>query len=384
MRRMVLVIGLLVGVGGLIGGGWVAAHAFTSPEQWAAQAAAPSEEPVLAEVRQGDLVDERTIGAMVEPTGSFARTLTGATGAARSIVTASDHGSGDVVTSGEVLVRVNGEPVFALVAPFPFYRDLGVGDSGPDVLALQENLHALGLLTNVDGEFGRGTASALAALYRSVNATAPKRPESNTPLPAEGSDTGEVTATTVESPYFPLSAVITVPALPATLASTPSVGADVGAGVSVSFTATTALLRLTVPTELAGSFVAGADVNCTVSDEPEVGCRVDDVYEESTTSGAAGGEQVVTWADVVPVDNTIGIDRVGSRATIRVLVGRLAEDALLVPSVSVAQHSTESGTVLVQRGDTFESVDVRVLASMNGTTAVVGDLEVGDRLRVDR
>ncbi len=175
----------------LVVGGWVAASAFTSPAQWEAQASAPPPAPILAEVTRGDLVDDRTLVATVVPESEALVPLAPTEGAVRSIVTASTLAVGTEVTVGAVLVRVNGEPTFAFASPFPFYRDLGVGDEGPDVRVLQENLQALGLITSIDGRFGPATARGVAALFTSADSPVRKRDD---PARADASaDPGEQT-----------------------------------------------------------------------------------------------------------------------------------------------------------------------------------------------
>ena len=46
--------------------------------------------------------------------------------------------------AGDVLVEVTGRPVIALTGPLPAYRDLVVGDIGPDVAQLEQALAAIG------------------------------------------------------------------------------------------------------------------------------------------------------------------------------------------------------------------------------------------------
>jgi peptidoglycan hydrolase-like protein with peptidoglycan-binding domain len=71
------------------------------------------------------------------------------------------------VVDGQVLVEVSGRPVFVLSGGLPPYRDLSLGDDGPDVAELQEALHRLGYLAGIRrrGSLDQQTASAIAALY---------------------------------------------------------------------------------------------------------------------------------------------------------------------------------------------------------------------------
>lgn len=74
---------------------------------------------------------------------------------------------------GSVIMRVDGRPVIAIVGSVPAYRalrDLPEDMTGDDVLQLEYNLAAAGLAdaygVDVDGEFTRETAKAVAALQR--------------------------------------------------------------------------------------------------------------------------------------------------------------------------------------------------------------------------
>ena len=52
--------------------------------------------------------------------------------------------AGDTVDCGDVLYRVDDDPVLLLCGRVPAYRDLHLGDKGNDVRQLNRNLHALG------------------------------------------------------------------------------------------------------------------------------------------------------------------------------------------------------------------------------------------------
>ncbi|MBD3943124.1 peptidoglycan-binding protein [Microbacterium sp. NEAU-LLC] len=402
MRRVIWIAGAAVTATVLVGGGWLAAGAFTSPEQWQAQASAPEPQPVLAEVLRGDLVDERTLGASIVPSSQLVAAVLPAAEAPRSIVTEAPVTPGAPVATGTVLLRVNGQPVFAFASAFPFYRDLGVGDSGPDVTALQQNLVGLGLLGAADGNFGAATARAVAELYREARATAPTRPDPVPPSaaePAAGRDAGPdakgmdaATAADGEAeaeashPYLPLSATVAVPALPAVLAGAPAVGADLATGGEIAFAAPDAVLRLMVEPDLAGTLVVGADLECRVAADEPFPCRVTRVFDATPTAAGVGeGDGVMAWADVVPASGTIEATRLGERATVTVDVATLATDALLVPASALAQQTETRGTVLRQTEDgSFRTVEVGVVAALDGTIAITGDVRPGALLRVDR
>ena len=78
---------------------------------------------------------------------------------------------GDKVECGDVLFRVDDEPVLLLCGSVPAYRDLAVGHEGKDVRQLNRNLHRLGYdadagvgIDPADRDFTWGTQRALMEL----------------------------------------------------------------------------------------------------------------------------------------------------------------------------------------------------------------------------
>ena len=73
---------------------------------------------------------------------------------------------GDKVDCGDVLYRVDDDPVLLLCGTVPAYRDLDRGDVGKDVRQLNRNLHELGYATPIadDNEFTWKTEQALEEL----------------------------------------------------------------------------------------------------------------------------------------------------------------------------------------------------------------------------
>lgn len=67
------------------------------------------------------------------------------------------------VRDGQILGTVDYLPLVAMVAPAPVISDLGTGDAGPAVRALQEWLHGAGHDMEISGLFDAETAQALTA-----------------------------------------------------------------------------------------------------------------------------------------------------------------------------------------------------------------------------
>ncbi|MEV4736851.1 MULTISPECIES: peptidoglycan-binding domain-containing protein [unclassified Microbacterium] len=79
------------------------------------------------------------------------------------VVTETRCTPGTKVSSGEIAVAVDGQPIPYLALRVPLWRDLAVGDKGDDVKSLQESLGALGFDVSADGEYGQATARAISA-----------------------------------------------------------------------------------------------------------------------------------------------------------------------------------------------------------------------------
>lgn len=94
-------------------------------------------------------------------------------GGATGTVTSSSCVAGESLASGDVLVAVDGEPVVALATAVPLWRDLAVGDRGPDVDAVQEELVRLGYLgaprEELDGAAARAVRHFLDEQGRDVS-----------------------------------------------------------------------------------------------------------------------------------------------------------------------------------------------------------------------
>ncbi|HEX2180089.1 MAG TPA: hypothetical protein VHL54_11330 [Actinomycetota bacterium] len=77
---------------------------------------------------------------------------------------------GETIETGMLLGEVSGHPRVAVVTPVPFYRDLGPGDSGEDVLLLETALSTAGLMNSPDATFDSRAAGAMVRLYREAGA----------------------------------------------------------------------------------------------------------------------------------------------------------------------------------------------------------------------
>ncbi|XUL89644.1 peptidoglycan-binding protein [Streptomyces galilaeus] len=173
-RRLGLVVSAVVLVGA---GGWFAGTQVQSPADAAAAHTAPKAGPVTVAVVRQSLTASVVATGSVEfasprplslagPVGTGASAGTDGEGAEQRVTKAPVAGT--KIKEGDVLMTVNGRPVFALGGSVPMYRALGPGTSGDDVTQLQKALQRLGFDPGaISGTYGHGTAGAVAAWYKS-------------------------------------------------------------------------------------------------------------------------------------------------------------------------------------------------------------------------
>ncbi|MDI6099430.1 peptidoglycan-binding domain-containing protein [Actinoplanes sp. NEAU-A12] len=83
--------------------------------------------------------------------------------------------AGEALRSGQAVARIDGKPVIALATRTPLYRDLGSGDKGDDVRALQRELHRLGhKRVEATGRYDRRTRAAMRAVQKKAGIADPE------------------------------------------------------------------------------------------------------------------------------------------------------------------------------------------------------------------
>jgi hypothetical protein len=180
----------LLAIGGLIGSSFV-----KSPQQIAADTAAPPATATTAKVVSQILTSSVQMRGVVYPatqydvypsapetdgsgtgTGSPAGGSGTGGGSAGSVyISRLAVAAGQTISNGEQLAEIDGEPLFALAGRVPAWRDITPGESGPDVAELQKALASLGYYTGGDtpGFFGVATQDAVALYYEHLGYTAP-------------------------------------------------------------------------------------------------------------------------------------------------------------------------------------------------------------------
>ncbi|NTV40073.1 MAG: hypothetical protein HGA51_09005 [Demequinaceae bacterium] len=153
----------------------------------------------------------------------------------RNVVTDVPLAPGDAVTSGTVLGTISGRPLIALDLDIPMYRDVTVGDSGPDVASIQRSLKALGMYSGrEDGVFGSGTSTAIRKLYRengltvsetpAVDTAAAQVPDTASTAEPESTPAPAPSATVAPNVVLPMAEIVDLPAGTTTIASIAHLG----------------------------------------------------------------------------------------------------------------------------------------------------------------
>ena len=90
------------------------------------------------------------------------------------VVTRVDVKPGDTVSTGGVLLAIDGIGRMAIASPAPFYRMLTVGDSGDDVLNLEQALKTIGDFAGTPNrDYNETTAAAVRKLEKKLGVGAP-------------------------------------------------------------------------------------------------------------------------------------------------------------------------------------------------------------------
>ncbi|MGH9194162.1 MAG: hypothetical protein ACRD1T_00290 [Acidimicrobiia bacterium] len=352
-----------------------------------------------------------------------------ALGPGPAIVTSVAVKAGDTLREGDLLGTIVGRPVLAVVSPFPMYRELRNGLTGPDVQVLEEALARVGLLRSghVDNNFDRATDKAVLALFRArgfepvgpppeeserlrelratagaaasaLAATPPDAPpdeRARAKRAAEDANAALAAAEQLAGPRVLPQEVVTVSQLPTRVTGIIAVGADLQA--SKEPLAEVAGGRTVVRVELlpATSSVAYGQDALIFSSEgaSPVRARVERVDAASPANGTEGNETTDgatpprEVALLVPIDG-LAPETMATNVRVEIVVQESREAMLVVPVTAV--WTRPDGTSRVTRlGKNGRTVDLAVQPGFSAQgfvqVSVENDsLKEGDRVLVGR
>lgn len=395
----------------IIGAGFWFAAQFQSSAQQEANAKAPAPGRVFTEVTQGSLVGEVDFTGQVGPSVQTPVTVLPIPDASLAVVTGRALPAGATASSGQVLTEVNGRPLFGVQSAFSFYRDMGVGDRGPDVEALQTALAARSYRVKADGRFGSETATAVKRWYEDSGYVAPTRSgtaaEKTSPVDGGASKEGATDTSTAPAStsagYVPVTEVVAMPSASAQVVQGVKVGQRlaVEGQPDVILGSADLVVTITVPATDLGDVVAGdaatisidgVDVEGTVGDIGAPGSEKAAEDAAADGSSSAGSNSGASAADAAPEVTFAVIPKTAlpastGRARVTVTKQIVAKDALIVPVIAVSDRGSDKNTLTKQQADgTLVEVPVTVLGTLQGEVAVepreAGALKAGDQVRV--
>lgn len=327
-----------------------------------------AEEQVKAVVPVWATVEQRVVTEGIEAAGTVQE---GATAEVRplreGILTRRTTEPGQEISAGDLLGMVNGEPIYGLDGPLPLYRDLAVDDSGDDVLALQRSLTKAGYRVDPTGTVTRSMLAAVENLYRS----------DRLPVPEEG-------IASIARETF-----VSLPEGTRTVVSAADVATAIGPGEPlVTLRTAPPHVSFRLPAELRGQIAEGTAVEVATSLGRSAGSvRSIGPFDPGKDAAGGGYDVEVSVADVhvlVP-GQSVSVRGAGDR-----------QETLAVPLTALRQEGGDTFVEVEDSAGTRSSggasdsasevatrrVDVQVLRRGEGYAAVVGNLTVGQRIRV--
>jgi hypothetical protein len=412
-RRILVGVGIaaaLLAVGGLVGASFV-----KSPQQFAADTAAPpptvTTAPVVSRVltssvqmrgvvypsTQYDVYVSASSSSFSSPGAAGAPSATASSSTGAVYISKLEVAAGDTVRNGEQLAELDGEPLFVLRGPVPAWRDLTPGESGPDVAELQNALASLGYYEAGDtpGYFGTATQDAVSLYYGHLGYTAPSSggvPAADVVfLPSLPASVVVVNGATGEQPGQPFLELAARGSLALTGELPPAYAGQVKPGLKVSiFDEVTGIHATGTVADLGAATINGpaGTVIGIGSDAGSAGSASSSSSSGSSSSGSSGGSGATTFIPLsVRPSAPLAAALNGENVLVTVQTGQTEGPVLTVPVAAIVTTAsgTSSVTVVGAHGNQTD-VPVTPGISENGyvqvTPARPGTLAAGDRVVV--
>jgi peptidoglycan hydrolase-like protein with peptidoglycan-binding domain len=382
-RRRLIVLVIVAAVVVATGGGLVLATQIKSPAQQAAETRPPPLTELSASVQRTVLTTTVLGQAVVSAPREFSVSTAGGGDAGgggggssagqdvQQIVTRVFQRKGSYVGQGSVLFEVAGQPFFLLQGTVPAYRNLQPGETGQDVVQLQNDLQAMGYSVGGDtsGDFGPGTAAAVSAYYKAIGYQAAQ--VTTGPRGTRGA-------------FVPLGEYAFVPQLPARVVK---LGATVGKAPSGSMTLALGHPGLAGQLNPSEARLVRPGMPVTITEPgggPTIGGRVTSVSNSTASKASISGGLYVAIG--VRPDRQLPMSLVGQDVSLTVASARSAGPVLAVPEAAVFAGADGGTYVTKLVGAARIKVAVRVGMSGSGLLQVTplssGALSAGDRVAI--
>lgn len=177
LSRNKILAGVVAAVVALAGIGWAVGADLRSPADQLAARRPPKPSLVTALVERRKLTSTITANGTLTYGSALPVTLAGTVGVTGATGGGAVSGGGGTpqrvtkapeigpIREGEVLMQVNGRPVFVFRGRLPMYRPLVPGTEGDDVRQLQRALGRKGIRVPVSGVFDKATVTAVKRWY---------------------------------------------------------------------------------------------------------------------------------------------------------------------------------------------------------------------------
>ena len=345
---VVAALGLLFVISSL----WWLGSSLTSAEQRAADALPPPARPVVVPVEWRELVDTVVVRGDVKPSEhGLLEVQWSGTSEGIAVISAPLPELGETISEGGVVAEVSGRPIFLMEGQVPLWRELGSGDQGRDVVALQGFLVRLGAsIGDEPGIFGPATASAVARFYEDVGYP---------PMFRESPSSG---------PIVPFGEVVVIQAAPAYVAAvTASLGGTVG-GPILTLASSELVVESLLDPQAANLIEVGAAafVESETTGNTATG-RVASIApnSETTPQGRTGHRTVIA------VDGGLEPNWLGLNVRVTITDASTGQPALVVPESALYAQADGLVRVVVQTdAGTFVEVPVRVGMTAGGFAVV--------------
>jgi len=408
-RKRILAVAL-VGVILLAITSWIVGSNIQSPAEAAARTSPPTPSPILVPVETRVLTaDVVTRGTARYGSPQSVSLMPSALKSGPGIITRlPEHG--DTLNEGNVLFIASGRPVFVMQGEIPAYRDITPGDTGDDVLQLEEALQRLGFNPGqVDGIYDESTSRAVAEWYTSAGfdaffapteeqlaalrsleneltlaknqksaaeytfAVAP--PDSRNAAESEVkrlTSLVELISAEVEKArrkvgaQVPIDEIVFIPIMPVRVSQLNVDVGDSASGEVVTLTDNQLLVDSSLPLTEAPLIKVGLPVTI---DEPDLGVKATGVVSRvAETPGTDGVDGFHIYFETVVDETEAQLEGFSLRLTIP--VESTTEEVLVVPISALSLAADGTSRVQVESEGTFEFVTVEPGLSADGYVEV--------------